>query len=443
MFDILIVGLGQTGLSIARYAKRKAERAAAWEPEQSADPITFKKAFPDMMLWQGPKLPDEAFDIPMWVLSPGVPLDHPEVVKAIRRGIMVTGDVTLFAQSTSKPKLAVTGSNGKSTVVTLLKKMVDAQGVKAALLGNIGTPVLDGLEDSFDVAVLELSSFQLDITEGLEPLVACVLNVTPDHLDRHHTLAAYAASKQRIYTGAMHTVCNLDDPSTYPNTPGCLYFSLKSKDPAVWHYEADKKALCFGDKHYNVNFLPIHSEIHYANVLAALAIMHAAGYDTDKAFDAACTFTGLPHRLVLVAEANQIKWYDDSKATNVGATLASIESVSKLVKGKIVILLGGLGKGASFECLREPLSQHGRAAILIGEAQMQLEAELKGSVACIRASTFEDAVALAHQSAQPGDAVLLAPACASWDMFKNYGERGDLFTRLAREITSLCTQTKE
>ncbi|MFI4956077.1 MAG: UDP-N-acetylmuramoyl-L-alanine--D-glutamate ligase [Gammaproteobacteria bacterium] len=443
MFNVLIVGLGQTGMSIGRYCARSQQRAAAWEPEMAAEPSTFKKAFPQMTLWQGAKLPDEAFDIPMWVLSPGVPLEHHEIEKAQRRGIIVTGDVTLFAQQNTKPILAVTGSNGKSTVVSLLEKMVAAQGLKPALLGNIGTPVLDGLAEDYDYVILELSSFQLDITEGLAPEVACVLNVTPDHLDRHHTLEAYADSKRRIYIGAAHAVCNLEDPTTYPDTPDRMYFSMKSQDPAIWHYDAKAGELCFGKKRYNVRFLPIHSEIHYANVLAALAMIHEAGFDTDKAFDAACTFTGLPHRLVLVAEANGIKWFDDSKATNVGATLASIDSVSKLITGRIVILLGGLGKGASFECLQGPLKEHGRAAILIGEAQMQLESELKDSVTCIRATTFEEAVVLAHQEAQAGDAVLLAPACASWDMFKNYGERGDLFTRLAREITSLCTQTKE
>jgi UDP-N-acetylmuramoylalanine--D-glutamate ligase len=443
MFDVLIVGLGQTGMSIGRSCARKGERAAAWEPEPKADPTTFKKAFPDMTLWQGPTLPDEAFDIPMWVLSPGIPLEHPEVVKAQRRGIMVTGDVTLFAQQNTKPILAVTGSNGKSTVVSLLQKMIAAQGLKPALLGNIGTPVLDGLEDDYDYVILELSSFQLDITEGLEPEVACVLNVTPDHLDRHHTMEAYAHSKRKIYLGAAHAVCNLDDKATYPDEPGRMYFSMTSQDPSIWHYNPTTGKLCFGDKAYNTKFLPIHSEIHYANILAALAMIHEAGFDTDKAFDAACTFTGLPHRLVLVAEANGIKWYDDSKATNVGATIASIDSVSKLVNGKIVILLGGLGKGASFKCLSEPLMQHGRAAILIGEAKMQLEAELADSLPCFLATTFEEAVAMAGAHAKSGDAVLLAPACASWDMFKNYGERGDLFTRLAREITSLCTQTKE
>lgn len=443
MFDILVVGLGQTGLSIVRFCKRTQQTCAAWEPDPLARTQTFHTAFPDVELLQGDVLPDFAYDIPLWVLSPGIPLNHPEVLKAQKRGIVVTGDVTLFAERNTKPVLAVTGSNGKSTVVSLLEKMVAAVGLRPALLGNIGVPVLDGLDDPYDLVILELSSFQLDITEGLNPLVGCILNITPDHLDRHGDMATYTAAKQRIYLGASHAVCNADDPATFPDSTDYVCFSMKTMDPSVWHLDKAKGMLRYQDKQYPVSRLPIHSEIHYANVLAALAIMQQAGFDTDKAFAAACEFEGLPHRLVLVGDAAGVKWYDDSKATNVGATLASIDSVAKLVSGRIVIILGGLAKGASFECLRQPLEAVGRTAILIGAAQDQLDTELKDSITCVHAPSLKEAVALAKTHAEPGDAVLLAPACASWDMFKHYADRGEQFTQRVREILSSCTQTKE
>lgn len=443
MTDMLIVGLGQTGLSVVRYCKRTHQQCIAWEPDSLAKTDTFHRAFPDIAILQGNTLPDTAFDIPLWVLSPGIPLDHPEVEKAMKRGITVTGDVTLFVQKNTKPILAVTGSNGKSTVVSLLERMVGAQGLKPALLGNIGTPVLDGLDDPYDMVILELSSFQLDITEGMEPLVACILNVTPDHLDRHHSMEHYIAAKQRIYLGALHAVCNADDKATYPDSSDYVTFSMLQTDANIWHYDRADAQLVYQNKRYPVSRLPIHSDIHYANVLAALAIMDQAGLDTDKAFDAACAFDGLPHRLVLVGDAAGVKWYDDSKATNVGATLASIDSVAKLIPGRIIIILGGLAKGASFLCLREPLEKVGRMAVLIGAAQNQLDAELKGSVDCVHASSLKDAVILAKTHAQPGDAVLLAPACASWDMFKHYADRGDQFTQRVKEILPPCTVTKE
>lgn len=442
MFDILVVGLGQTGLSLVRFCKRTHQTCAVWEPDPLARTQSFRDAFPDVTLLQGDTLPDSAFDIPLWVLSPGIPLTHPEVIKAQRRGITVTGDITLFAERNTKPILAVTGSNGKSTVVSLLEKMVAAQGLRPALLGNIGMPVLDGVDDPYDIVILELSSFQLDITEGLNPLVGCILNITPDHLDRHGNMTAYIAAKQRIYLGAAHAVCNADDLATYPDSTDYVCFSMSKMDKTVWHFNKAAGTLCYQDKEYAVSRLPIHSEIHYANVLAALAIMQEAGFDTDKAFDAACTFEGLPHRLVLVGDAAGVKWYDDSKATNVGATLASIDSVAKLVSGRIVIILGGLAKGASFECLRQPLEQVGRTAILIGAAQDQLDTELKDSITCVHAPSLKEAVMLAKSHAQPGDAVLLAPACASWDMFKHYADRGEQFTQRVREILPSCTQIK-
>jgi UDP-N-acetylmuramoylalanine--D-glutamate ligase len=408
------------------------QSCVAWEPEASANPATFRASFPEITIWQGDNLPPDTFNIPLWVLSPGIPLDHPNVLKAKHCGVHITGDVTLFAQHNIKPVLAVTGSNGKSTVVTLLEKMVAAQGLRPALLGNIGTPVLDGLVNPYDCAVLELSSFQLDITTGLHPTVACILNITPDHLDRHHTMEAYTLSKQHIYDGADHVVCNADDLATHVDRPDAVFFSLTSQNKHIWHY--DGEYLRYHDKQYPVSALPIHADIHYANVMAALAIMQCAGFDTDKSFKAACEFQGLPHRLVLVKEKNHVKWYDDSKATNVGATIASIDSVSKLVTGKIVIILGGLGKGASFTSLQSSLSSRGRVAILIGEAADQLSDELKDTLPCLRASSLKEAVLMSQEHAQPNDAVLLAPACASFDMFKGYADRGDQFTAMVKEI---------
>ncbi len=439
MFDFLVVGLGQTGQSIVRFCERMHHQCAAWEPDSKAVLTTFKAAYPEVTLWQGSMLPETAYNIPVWVLSPGVPLTEPHILEAKQRGVKITGDVTLFAEQNTKPVLSVTGSNGKSTVVSLLKDMVASQGLRPALLGNIGTPVLDGLADPYDCAILELSSFQLDITTGLNPLVGCILNVTPDHLDRHGSMEAYRLAKHHIYEGAKYVVCNAEDPATHPDRKDVIYFSLTHHDPHIWHY--DGQYLCYQQKKYAVSRLPIQSEIHYANLLAALAIMHGAGFDTDKAFEAACQFHGLPHRLALVSDAEGVKWYDDSKATNVGATLASIASVEKLVPGRIVVILGGLPKGASFDCLREPLIEKGRAAILIGEARAQLASELNGAIPCIAADSFNEAISLARQQAQPGDAVLLAPACASFDMFKGYADRGEQFTKIVREILSVCRGT--
>jgi len=366
------------------------------------------------------------------VVSPGVSLREPALAAATEAGSECIGDIELFARAADAPVIAVTGSNGKSTVTAMVASLLDAIGYRVRAGGNLGPPALDLLEadpESPDFYVLELSSFQLETTFSLRPAAGVVLNVSADHMDRYRTLAEYAAAKGRVYSGAGTAVVNRDDPGAArlaARAAAVIGFTLGAPGPGdfgvVTH--AGEPWLAEGERRLvpasSVRLAGTHNR---ANALAALALVRAAGGDAAAAAPALAHFEGLPHRMRLVAEIDGVRWYDDSKGTNVGAAAAALEGMER----PVVLIAGGDGKGADFTPLREPVQQRARAVVLIGRDAPRLEAALNGAAPIAHAADLEAAVERAAELAQAGDAVLLSPACASFDMFASYRERGDAF----------------
>jgi UDP-N-acetylmuramoylalanine--D-glutamate ligase len=369
------------------------------------------------------------------VVSPGVSLNEPVIADALGRGMPVMGDIELFARYASAPVVAITGSNGKSTVTTLVGEMARCSGVRVAVGGNLGIPALELLmqEERPDLYVLELSSFQLELTDSLCPAAAVVLNVSPDHLDRYPSLQAYRRAKERIYRGARVKVVNADDPlvtAMVPEresirftlgVPGPGEFGLRNYDGDEWLALGDQPLMAAAE----VRIVGRHN---LANALAALALGHAMQLPLEAMRDALRRFPGLPHRCQWVAECGGIHWYNDSKGTNVGATLAAIRGMP----GKLVLIAGGDGKGADFTPLCEAVRDKVRALVLIGRDAGLIEEAIAGAVPVVRSTTMSQAVEDARRLAQPGDSVLLSPACASFDMFSNFEERGQAFMNAIR-----------
>lgn len=411
----LVLGLGLTGRSCARYLQKQGLSFSLWDSrENPPDKVQIDKDFASVPRYYG-SLPDSVEkSADVFIVSPGLPLTTPLIARALDQGKSVIGDIELFAQANTKPVIGITGSDGKSTTVTLVGEMAKACGLKAAVIGNIGKPVLDYLDEDYDLAVMELSSFQLASTHSLQAEVACILNISPDHLDWHGTMDHYVQSKQRIYKHAKRTVCNKDDPATWPAKGQDLSFPMNpSEDPLYEQFNF--KALLIQAKHYQ------------SNLLAALYIARAMGWDLERCFNTALQFKGLPHRLQLIPTQDGILWFNDSKATNEHAAIAAIENVGKTISGKSVLIMGGQPKTDDFSSLRGPVGTYAKHVLLIGEAKESLMKTLQDLVPCEYCQDLPAAVSRAKQLAEPGDAVILAPACTSWDMFKDYAERGDLF----------------
>ncbi|PSQ90544.1 MAG: UDP-N-acetylmuramoyl-L-alanine--D-glutamate ligase, partial [Proteobacteria bacterium SW_6_67_9] len=347
-------------------------------------------------------------------------------------GVECIGEIELFALAADAPVIAITGSNGKSTVTAMTAELLAAAGWRVRAGGNLSPPALDLLAQGDtppDCYVLELSSFQLETTFSLRPAAATVLNISADHMDRYRSLAEYAAAKGRIYDGAAAAVVNRDDAGAarlargvtcqwsfgYGEPPEAGFGSIE-REGAVWLAEGNRPlvpaaALSLGGGHNRVN------------ALAALALLRAVGIDPAPVAPALTEFTGLAHRTRLVSDADGLRWYDDSKGTNVGATAAAVEGM----EGPVVLIAGGDGKGADFTPLREPVAHRARAVIVLGRDARRLAAALGDAAPIEYARDLDDAVARARRLAEPGDAILLSPACASFDMFSDYRERGDAF----------------
>ena len=423
----LIVGLGLTGLSCARYLVRQGVEVAISDSRERPPQLAqVQKDLPDVPLFLG------GFDTAAFaraeriVVSPGVSLQQPLLQQAQQRGVEIIGDIELFARSARAPVVAITGSNGKSTVATLLAAMARRAGKDVRLGGNIGTPALELLTDNEpDLYVLELSSFQLELVQSLRATAAVVLNVSADHMDRYPSLQAYAQAKQVVYQGAQHLLVNRDDPAAAAlagDNAEVTSFGLDQPGDADFGLAGDW--LVRGE----ARLLPA-SEVrmpgrhNLANALAALALGEATGLPMPAMLQTLREFQGLPHRTQWLADIDGVRWYNDSKATNIGAALAAIQGIP----GPLVLIAGGQGKGADFTGLAAGIDVPLRAVVLIGEDAPLLEAALDRLAPCHRASDMEDAVVQACALAQPGDAVLLSPACASFDMFNGYVERGEAF----------------
>ena len=428
----VIVGLGATGLSCARYL-HAAGMPFAMVDSRSAPPQldAFRELYPNVDVELG-SLDAAVFNrATQIILSPGIALREPAIARQVARGIPVIGDIELFAQAVKKPVISITGTNAKSTVTTLVGEMAKAAGYNVQVGGNLGVPALDLLQHDADLYVLELSSFQLETTYSLHSSVATILNVTPDHMDRYDTLEDYQAAKMRIYQHCSTVVCNRDDPLTDVAHAPKLYFTLNEPRDNEFglRQQSGETHLAFGDTLLlNVHDLPVAGRHYYANALAALALGHGFGMPFEPMLAALRAFAGLPHRCQLVRNRRGVKWYNDSKGTNVGATQAAIEGLGEHIAGKLILIAGGIGKNADFSPLLPAMQKYARHIVLIGESARELADLIDGSIPISFAASMDEAVQRCDAVAQSGDCVLLSPACASFDMFKNFEHRGQIFS---------------
>lgn len=439
----VVVGLGVTGLSCVRYLHEQGIPVAVTDSRANPPHADLMhKEFPDVKTSFG-KL-DEVLlsQADKIVLSPGIALYEPVIAQQIKRGVPVIGDIELFAEVVKAPVIAITGTNAKSTVTTLVGMMAKAANYEVEVGGNLGIPVLDLLKHNpaANLFVLELSSFQLETSYSLAPKVATVLNITPDHMDRYETLADYQKAKHRVYQQADVAVCNLDDPLTECeegsvkqrlyftlNTPEDGQFGLLNRDGETYLAMGHEPLLA-------IKALPVNGKHYQANALASLAIGYGFGFPMDAMLSVLKSFKGLPHRCQLVRERKGVKWYNDSKGTNVGATQAAIEGLGSDIAGKLVLIAGGVGKNADFRTLLPAIEKYARHVVLIGEAANELAHVIGNRVPISFANSMDEAIHQADGYAKPEDCVLLSPACASFDMFKNFEHRGDVFTAMVEQL---------
>ena len=429
----LVVGLGKTGLSCVRYLCEKGRDVAVADSRLSPPGLDDLRAeWPDLPVYLGEFDADLFAGFNELVVSPGISVAEPAIRVAADKGAVIRGDIDLFSEVADAPIIAITGSNGKTTVTTLVGEMARAAGRRVEVGGNIGTPALELLGRGADLYVLELSSFQLETTRELNALAATVLNVSDDHMDRYPDKMAYFQAKQRIFNGCQNAVVNLDDALSTPmarDNLRFLCFGFHRVNPDTFSTRDDDEGtwITFGfDNLLLAEELGLMGQHNISNVMAALALGQAAGLPMDVMLDTAKRFKGLPHRCEFVRRVSDVDYINDSKGTNVGATAAAIESLVP-AGGKIVLIAGGEGKGADFSLLAEPVSTHCRAVVLIGTDAETIATALGNRVETVNAADIAGAVHTARKLAQPGDRVLLSPACASFDMFRDYGDRGDRF----------------
>lgn len=430
--NYLVVGLGLTGYSVARFLLARGYRCRVQDTRELPPYLgRLRQDYADVDF--NPRPLDDA--LIAWadalVVSPGLPVRAPEIQRAVRRGKGILGDVELFARLADAPVIAITGSNGKSTVTTLVGDMIRGDGRAVAVGGNLGTPALDLLSQTPEYYVLELSSYQLETTHSLRPRVAAVLNLCEDHLDRYASYRDYVDAKLRIYRNAETCVSNHDDLLTHHDSHD-LRFSLDPAADAEFRLKVDDgNWLAHRDVGWvRTDELRISGRHNWANGLASMAIAHALGIGRDAIVDALKNFAGIPHRSQFVAEIDGVEFVNDSKATNVGAALASIEGRDR----PVVLIAGGQSKGADMTLMSDALRRKVRHVLLFGEDAPALEAAWRGATETERVRDMREAVARAFECAERGDCVLLAPACASFDMYPKFEARGDDFIARVREL---------
>ena len=429
-----VIGLGLSGLSAARHLRRQGVMPLLVDTRTPPPSWLQARDLHDCPHRFGPLDAGLLSQCRELVVSPGIAVTTPAIAAAAAAGVSVIGDVELFARVVQAPVIAITGSNGKSTVTTLVGEMALCAGWRVGVGGNLGFPALDLLEAAPQLYVLELSSFQLETTHSLAPAAATILNLSEDHLDRHETMAVYGAAKQRIYGGAGVAVVNRADEATLPKSGGRKVVSFGLDAPAADDYgvvlHAGERFLARGQQALMaVRDLRILGDHNVANALAALALGEAVGLPRAAMVEALATFSGLAHRCQLAAMVDGVRYVNDSKATNVGATLAALAGLSGA--GRLLLIAGGDGKGQDFA----PLVPHLETAaelIVLGRDAHRIASLRPAPSHFVR--SIEEAVAVAARLARAGDIVLLSPACASLDMFKNYEERGDRFAAAARGL---------
>jgi len=434
---LVIVGLGLTGFSVARFLHKHDIKFAVVDSRD-------KPPLKDALLQENPDTPvftggfdSAAFEVATHVLvSPGVSLQESSIQKAIIDGAKLVSDIDIFSSATDKPVIAITGSNGKSTVTTMLGAMGNEAGVKTAIGGNLGTPALDLLDELNDLYVLELSSFQLERSHVLNAKVATVLNVSADHLDRHDDIMEYAKEKQRVFAGNGVMILNEDDSIVMGmeakgrttltfSIHGKNDFHIESRQGESWLMNAEQPLMRQAE-------IPLEGLHNVANALAALALGSAVGLNYKAMCNALREFKGLNHRMQKIAKLKGVTWVNDSKATNIGACVAALQGYPN----KVVLIAGGDCKGADMDELIPVIKDKARCVVLMGKDASKIEQAINGCVPSYRAETIEDAVNIAAKMAVEGESVLLSPACASIDQYKNYQERGEKFTAAVLELAA-------
>ncbi len=426
MNQVVIIGLGKTGLSCVNYFMQRGIKPVVMDTREN--PPGKDELPPACQLITGPLDQDILCQADLIISSPGIALSTPALQAAQSAGVEIIGDIELFAREAKAPVVAITGSNGKSTVTTLVGLMAAEAGWHVGIGGNIGTPALDLLLKPADLYVLELSSFQLETTYSLKPEAAVILNLSEDHLDRYEGMAGYLAAKQRIFTNANHILVNRDDAATYPKSQNVwMSFGLDEKEYGRITVNEQLFLSVYGEPVLSVNDLHIVGAHNQMNALAAMALADAVGIPRQAQITVLKSFTGLAHRCQFVREVNGTRWINDSKATNVGSTLAAVAGVNESVSGRLWLLAGGLGKGQDFSPLKPLLENQIYQMVCFGK-----DADILLGLApnTIKVPDLDTGVALIAEAAKPGDWVLLAPACASMDQFKNFEHRGQHFAEL-------------
>ena len=438
----VVAGLGISGVAAVNFLHENGYRVAVTDsrktpPGHDQIPSDVQTSFGQLdqeLLLQAEEI----------VIRPGLDPQLPEIQAAIAQGIAVVSEIQILRRFTDKPIMAITGSNAKSTVTTLIGLMAKDAGVKVAVGGNLGRPALDLTKDDPELYILELSSFQLETTSNLHAEVAVILNMSEDHLDRHGDMMGYHTAKHRIFQGVKKVVYNRDDSLTRPWVPDATpmqsfglnapdmnqYGILKENDGTMWLARGRERILKSSEMY-------IQGTHNVANALACLALGEAIGLPLASMLDTLKTFKGLEHRCEFVKEVQGVRYYNDSKGTNIGATLAAIDGLGAAIEpqqGKVAIILGGQGKGQDFIALRDALSKYAKLAVLIGEDRAVIEKAIAGTTTLLHAASLQEAVELCQQHTQAHDVVLLSPACASFDMFKGYSERGHQFVECVNTL---------
>lgn len=429
---VIIIGLGLTGLSCVDFFLARGVTPRVMDTRQS--PSGQDQLSPAIECHTGSLNEEWLLNADLIIASPGIALAHPVLQKAAAAGIEIVGDIELFCREATAPIIAITGSNGKSTVTMLVSEMAKAAGYHVAMGGNIGLPALSLLNSQAQLYVLELSSFQLETTYSLQALAATVLNVSEDHMDRYPAgMEQYRAAKLRIYQHAAYCLTNADDPLTQPDnlapSQKVVCFGAETGEYHLSHQHGETWLQARGERLLSVSELPLAGEHNFINALAALALADAAGIPRSGSLQALKTFSGLKHRFQVVSQHAGVRWINDSKSTNPGSTLAALKGAKP--EGTLWLLLGGDGKSADFSPLRPYLSQESVRTYCFGKDKQQLAALYPPNA--VQTETMQQAIEQIAKRVHPGDWVLLSPACASLDQFRNFEQRGDLFAQLAQE----------
>jgi UDP-N-acetylmuramoylalanine--D-glutamate ligase len=447
---VLVVGLARTGVATALFCAARGANVTATdartENEIGEALVPLRAAGAKLEL--GGHRENTFLEQDLIIPSPGVPADAPLLQAARAKGVTIWSEVELAGRFLRGRLIGITGSNGKTTTTSLIEHILRNAGFSTILAGNIGTPLIARVEHTSDdsITVVELSSFQLELIETFRPNISVFLNLTPDHLDRHHSLEAYARAKARIFenqTESDSAVLNADDPATAPLVPAkphVYWFSRKQRvaqgafvreNDIVFRHDGQEEAVL------NLKEIPLPGGHNVENVLAAVVAARLAGAHAGAIARGVRSFAGVEHRLEFVAEIGGVRYYNDSKATNVDATLKALDAFP----GRILVILGGKDKGSDYNLLQRPLREKAILALLIGATAEKIENQIAGSVAMERAGTIERAVEIASHAARPGDVVLLAPACASFDQFQNYEHRGRVFKELVHQLERQAAST--